>query len=316
MPIGYRTPGLRLVVALAILGGTAAACGSLPVSLPFLSEERPAAPWPLVVDGDDVFVKAGTRDGLVTGSPLTFVDGGGWIVGSGRVAHVWDDLAKVERERWDPEIELAAALMARPREPSDEAALAELPPVGEVEEAAAAPAAAPRRASAPSEGAAAPQPVELPADLRTGSADDRIEALTRYEDEPRATAWIVEVMKHDPDYEVRKKAWRVVRARWRRGTGSAAEHERAALWAAAHGDRDVRLEAVSALGKRSSRLANATRFLDDPDAEVRKRAGRAAVDIALRTGQADAARKAITAAAESESDKGVKKYLYKLLAEL
>jgi len=89
---------------------------------------------------------------------------------------------------------------------------------------------------------------------QTPKGAKRIDALVTLERDPEATAIIGHVMKNDPDPEVRRKAWRVVRARHRVGTGSQAEHEELLLWVIDHGPLPVRREALLAMGRNGTRL--------------------------------------------------------------
>ncbi len=158
--------------------------------------------------------------------------------------------------------------------------------------------------------------VIVPIDLKTGSADQRFKALERYETQESMTGAIVWVMKNDPDYEVRRKAWRVIRARWRHGTGVASEHEAAAVWLSSNGSVDLRTEAIVSIGDRSSSLNNAKRHLGDGDAGIRLVSAEAVAEVAGRTDQGAQAREILADQVSKENDQKVAKQIGKLISEL
>jgi len=89
---------------------------------------------------------------------------------------------------------------------------------------------------------------QVPSAMRSGTDDQRYSALGYAERRPEATAAIVWVMKNDPNNELRRKAWRVIRARWRQGSGTAADNQAAAIWVFEHRP-DERGEAALAIAQ-------------------------------------------------------------------
>ena len=297
-----------LPLAIGLLASLA--CAGLPGTSP---EESPseviaAAPptWPVTTDETGEFVAAGTNAGLVEDAPLTVLGPplAGTehreIVGAAKVTKVWEDLCRIERERWNPTLPDGAELVARARLPEDTAELEAIPEF----KAAAAPTSSAGHTTSVAPTSAT---VTLPPDLTDPSPQKRYDAVLRYEPDPSATAYIVTVMKTDTDLEVRKKAWRVLRARWKRGTGSRSEHEAAATWAAAKGDPDVREEAINALGDQGSSMSKVSGYLSDPGPEIRRAAGDAVAAYGGRTGKREEARSLIQAALAKESDSKTRK---------
>jgi hypothetical protein len=133
---------------------------------------------------------------------------------------------------------------------------------------------------------------DVPLDLRTGGPEQRWDLLVAvYEAMPTATATIAWVMLNDPDYDIRFKAWRVVRARWARGTGLRAEHQAIATWLAVHGeDAELREEAVLALGRYSDDLGAVEAALTDEERNVRATAGATLATMGRRLGRLEEAR--------------------------
>lgn len=319
-----------LLPTLAFTLLSALACGGAgDVATPEPPPVEPAAPtlWEVVPDADVTpvstapfaTVKAGSGAGLTLDQTVTLVGpapaagGAQPVVGSARVTDVGTDSAKLVPLRLaDP---LPASLAARTLQPEDQDALTTLPAVpatapGNKKAATAAPAEP--TATAPVGVAEA----RVPEDLRTGTTKQRIDALVRYETRQDATAAIEWVMKNDPDDEVRQKAWRVLRARWKRGTGDSAEHEAAAIWAAAQGARSTRTEAIAALGERGRSLASLTAHLDDRDPDIRIAAAKAIAEWGPRAGEKAAAKKALKAQKDQETDEGVRKKIGDLLEDL
>ncbi len=129
----------------------------------------------------------------------------------------------------------------------------------------------------------------VPEDLRSGAAASRLAAIAAHQDDPAATSALVWVMRNDADLPVRKRAWRALRARWDNGVGVGAEHEAAAVWAAANAEEDTRVAALEALGALSRDLDLPARHLADAAQPVRAAAAAAVFAIAGRTGtRADA----------------------------
>lgn len=169
---------------------------------------------------------------------------------------------------------------------------------------------------APTVGAAAAPAAEeaftadrVPEDLRSGTADSRAAAVGRYESDPEMTQALIWVMQHDAADEVRVKAWRALRARWKRGTGDARAHEAAAVWAAAEGDASMRLEALAALGERSRDLALPAKHLADASPAVRTAAAEAVFAIGSRTGKRADAKKLLQDRLAVESAGALRKKL-------
>ncbi|MFH1464351.1 MAG: hypothetical protein ABIO70_08180 [Pseudomonadota bacterium] len=134
-------------------------------------------------------------------------------------------------------------------------------------------------------------PNAVPEDLLEGREHAKKEALEeRYEPLPGATALIAWVMQNDPNEEVRFKAWRVIRARWGRGTGDPAEHQAVASWLAIQGENDeLRAEAVGAMGAFGDDMALVELMLGDPDEDVHRAAAQALATMGRRLGlQAEA----------------------------
>ncbi|MFZ5477908.1 MAG: hypothetical protein ACOZNI_14125 [Myxococcota bacterium] len=218
------------------------ACGGMGGSDVATQSPAPAAPttpvvWDVVSDGEGMLVVAGAPEGIVLDMTVALVTAPPAhgaprpLAGSARITQVGTQSRIVPLRL----VEGVTPTGARQLLPEDQAALATIPEYRE-----------PTKAATAKKSAASSEP-QVPADLRTGTADERADAVARYEDDPNATWMIVWVMKNDASYEVRQKAWRVVRARWKRGTGSNAEHEAAARWLLAHGSPDQQKEAQAAI---------------------------------------------------------------------
>lgn len=270
--------------------------------------EAAPAVWVYTRENKQELVKAGTAQALAVGSAVVLLGPAlagtenRQIVGSAKVVEVWPDLARVETERARldaPPPEAARALL-----PEDQATVDALPPLGKGARKATAAAVAKEFTAA-----------DLPADLRGGTGDSREEALIRYEGDASMTQAIVFVMKHDTDADVRTKAWRVVRARWKRGTGSAAEHEGAANWLASNGTEDLRIEAINAIAGNSRGLSVA-KHLDDSSQPVRVAAAEAVFDIGKRAGKRAEAKKLLQDRLAKETVPAVKKKLADWIGEL
>lgn len=243
---------LSLPFALASGLACALACGGVgvpeapPPPLPPPVVEAPAPPpvWELTEDANQTLVKAGTAQSLeidatvvLLGPPLAGTEHR-QVVGSARVAEIWPDLARVEPLRIKRDA--PAPVAARALTPEDGAVVEAIPLLEERKATRGARAAA--QSDAATEGA-------VPFDLKSGTNDERIQALVRRERDADATYAIVWVMKNDPSEDVRFKAWRIVEARWKRGTGKPAEHRAAAVWQSTHGSKRARGEAADALAE-------------------------------------------------------------------
>ncbi|MES2638206.1 MAG: hypothetical protein V4850_01940 [Myxococcota bacterium] len=157
---------------------------------------------------------------------------------------------------------------------------------------------------------------QVPAELKSGTPGARMDALVQHEPDAAMTDAIVWVLKNDSDAAVQFKAWRVVRARWKRGTGSASAHEAAAAWVATNGGDDARVEALDALGERSRSLTVPKKHLADPEQNVRIAAGKAVFDIGGRTGKRSEAKKLLQDRRDVESANPVRKRLGDWIEEL
>lgn len=276
-------------------------------------------------------VKAGTTQGMVVDmtvalvGPAPAVGGPQPVVGSARVTEVMAESARLVPLRLVSP--LPASLAARALAPEDSAALSALPEVVAAEAVVTpggprkpggrpGPWAGPGPGGGPAGGGPASSELVIPADLRTGSADEREDALVRHEDEPGATAAIVWVMKNDTSSSVRFKAWRVVRARWNRGTGAAAEHEAAALWLAANGSEDLRIEAIDAVGENSRSIEHAAAQINDLDEDVRIASVKAVGAVANRTGKRDNAREVLSSRRDKEGSSSVRKKIDAVIDKL
>ncbi|GDX80888.1 hypothetical protein LBMAG42_26990 [Deltaproteobacteria bacterium] len=277
-------------------------------------------------------MKAGTTQGMVVDmtvalvGPAPAVGGPQPVVGSARVTEVTADSARLVPLRLASP--LPASVAARALAPEDSASLSALPEVAAAEAVTLPggprkPGGRPGPWAGPGPGGGGPagegpgsKELAIPADLRTGSADEREDALVRHEDEPGATAAIVWVMKNDTSSSVRFKAWRVIRARWNRGTGAAAEHEAAALWLAANGSEDQRIEAIDAVGENSRSIEHAASQINDLDEDVRVASVKAVGAVANRTGKRDNARDVLTARRDKEGSSSVRKKIDSVLDKL
>ncbi len=92
------------------------------------------------------------------------------------------------------------------------------------------------------------RPEGLPERLEHRRDEVRIEALVDLERDPDATAWLLWVLFTDRDHDVRFKAWRVLRARTRKGFGNDRGTEAEAVrWLAEHGKGAMKAEAIQLL---------------------------------------------------------------------
>jgi hypothetical protein len=300
---------------LVVSGLAVLACSGADV-IPAVQEQvvAPAPPssWPVVVDEGKTLVKAGTSEGValdatlvLLGPPLAGTDNRA-VVGSARVAETWPDLARLEPIRLGEDAPEAARAM----QDGDAALLSAIPEVEKAERKlppglAGGPLVRGRSTGPSSRESASESDVTLPADLRSGDPDARQDALRRYEGDPAMTAAIVHVMKNDASHDVRFKAWRVVRARWQKGTGEASQHEAAAAWLAGNGGVRERKEAVDATGDLGTSLTAVVARLEDGAPGVRQRAALAVAAVGRRTGKSAEARAALRARQAKETDSDV-----------
>lgn len=153
-------------------------------------------------------------------------------------------------------------------------------------------------------------------DPAQASVEVREEAVTALEDDPGATALIIQVMKTDPEPAVQHRAWRVLRARWKHGTGEPAEHQAAAVWLIEHGDLGLQAEAMKAMGAYGDDLALAQSLLEHGEPKLARAACQATAGIAGRQGQPDLAKETVQACLERLDDKRSQKVLVKLLEDM
>jgi hypothetical protein len=91
------------------------------------------------------------------------------------------------------------------------------------------------------------KPSGAPARLEDDKTGVRYDAVSQLESHQDATAIIVWVLFTDPSEEVRFKAWRVLRARTRRGLGDMALQSEVVHWLAENGDGVIQAEAADLL---------------------------------------------------------------------
>lgn len=310
---------MRAFTPLFLLGSLilSLACGGFgdtKTEEPAVEAAAVAAPvWEVTRQDGQVLVKAGAAQGLAAdavvvllGPPLAGTENR-QIVGSAKVAEIWPDLSRVTPERLRTDVPESAA--ARAYTPADQVALDGIPLVSGAK--GGRPAAA---AAAPSTGEFTVD--QVPADLKSGTPDARMDALVRYETDASMTDAIVWVLKNDSDAAVQFKAWRVVRARWKRGTGSGADHESATAWVAANSADDARVEALDVLGERSRNLTVPAKHLADPLQNVRIAAAKAVFEIGNRTGKRSEAKKLLVDRRDVESAGPVRKRLADWIEEL
>lgn len=305
---------LSLVTALAC-GGASAPAEPPPVEAPAVQVLWEVVPDPGATPSSTApfaTIEAGNTQGLLLDQTVTLlgpapaVGGAQPIVGSARVTEVGPESARLIPLRLAKP--LPPSLAARPLAAEDQGALAAIPEV---------PALAKKAATAtPAAEVPSPSEAAIPEDLRTGSSKQRIDALVRYETRSDMTDAIVWVMKHDDDADVRMKAWRVLRARWKRGVGEYATNEAAAVWAAANGSQAMRVEALDALGERGRNITPIAGHLDDPSPSIRIAAAKAVAFYGPRAGEKPAAKRLLQARKSKETDDGVRKKIAALLDEL
>lgn len=303
---------------------------------PSAEEAAEAALWTVSRTDEDWLLGVGEQADLVVGAPVTFLGPAApdteqrLVVGGAQVTVLWPGLAKVEVQRLAQGVNAGPQMAARPREPADAALLQALPEYGgqEGQQAVAALGSSGVKSSGIKSGGVKSSDIkatavpagfseaDVPIDLKTGSSGERYDALGRYESQEHMTSAIVWVMKNDSDFEVRRKAWRVIRARWRRGTGVAYEHEAAAVWLSSHGSTDLRREAIQAIGNRSSSLNNAKRHIGDGDNDIRLASAEAVAGVAERTDQGDQAREILSNQVAKEESKNVATQMGKLISSL
>ncbi len=153
-------------------------------------------------------------------------------------------------------------------------------------------------------------------DPAQATVEEREEAVTALEDDPAATAEIILVMQTDPELAVQKRAWRVLRARWKRGTGDPADHQAAAAWLIEHGELGLQVEALRAMGDYGDDLALAQSLLAHSELRLQRAACVATAGIALRQDQAGLAKETVQACQDSLTDKKSIKELENLLEDM
>jgi hypothetical protein len=148
----------------------------------------------------------------------------------------------------------------------------------------------------------------VPKDMRAGSDDTRYRALELAEQRPDLTDAIVWVLQHDPNDEVRRKAWRVIRARWRKDVGSRASNQAAAIWVFEHRPTE-RAEAAWAIAQYGLSVFEGRDMLAMFDAALIQPYGAQAYDLAAaalvlgaRTHRLAQARMVVEEAIEQERD--------------
>ncbi len=91
------------------------------------------------------------------------------------------------------------------------------------------------------------RPGGVTSELEHRKDDRRYEAVAALEHDPGATELILWVLFTDPDSEVRFKAWRILRARSKRGVGDMVLQREAVVWIAEHGKDVMKHEAIDLL---------------------------------------------------------------------
>jgi len=153
-------------------------------------------------------------------------------------------------------------------------------------------------------------------DPAQATVEEREDAVNALEDDPAATAEIILVMQTDPESGVQKRAWRVLRARWKKGTGEPGEHEAAAAWLIEHGELGLQNEALRAVGKYGDDLALAQGLLEHSEVKLDRSACAATAGIATRQGDTALAKDTLQACQERLTDKKSVKELERLLEDL
>ena len=156
----------------------------------------------------------------------------------------------------------------------------------------------------------------LPADLRSQSTSVRMDGLTMREAQPDATWIYATVVRHDPHSEVRKKAWRIVLNRWRRGIGPKMEHQRIVAWMLGDGTSDQRIEGIDYVSRYGTDVNLLASTLDDPRTSVRRAAVTGISAMAPRTGQKVTARILLDDRAKVEADSKTATLIEKALSDL
>jgi hypothetical protein len=149
---------------------------------------------------------------------------------------------------------------------------------------------------------------QVPKAMRSGTDDARFRALELAESRPGLTGSIVWVMKHDPNDEVRRKAWRVIRARWRKGVGTDSHNQAAAIWVFEHRPSE-RAEAAWAIAQYGQAVFEGRDMLAMYDAALKQPYAPLAYDLAAATlvlggrhHRSSAARMIVEEAIERERD--------------
>ena len=128
----------------------------------------------------------------------------------------------------------------------------------------------------------APDGRPIPVALTSGTADSREDALVRLENDPDATALIAWSLSNDSDNRVRRKAWRVIRARFRKGTGDFDEHQKVVGWVVRNGPKSLRLEAIAELGARGNDVGMLLPAVRSDDSQLATEAVKVMPDVLAR----------------------------------
>ncbi len=157
---------------------------------------------------------------------------------------------------------------------------------------------------------------KLPPDLRSQSTSVRMDGLSMRESQSDTT-WIYDiVVRHDPHSELRKKAWRIIQNRWRKGIGPKSEHQAIAVWMLGTGTADQRIEAIDSVARSGSDINLLKASLADSRSSVRRAAIDGIASMARRTGQADPARIMLHELKKTETDSKAMKKIEAALAAI
>ena len=155
----------------------------------------------------------------------------------------------------------------------------------------------------------------LPPALRSRSETVRMSHLLLLAADPSSAATLDAVARTDPSPEVRARAFRTAMEHWRRGLGPADIHEATASWTVRNGSKRMRTEALTAIGRKGTRIHDAATLLTDIDPELRTAAISAVRDVGIRT-DTSGARAALTARVVAETDPTVAEFLRSAIAAL
>ena len=242
--------------------GFALGCGG------FFEPGVEAVPYWMTYQADEqVWLGGGTVDGLTLGSPVTFVGSpipgteDRVVRGSAVVSMAEPNRSELTVQKLPPELDISG-LTARAWVPDDALSLSAIPDwLPPEEEAAVVVMSRPTQTRALTKKAEPPARATvsaptlpsyagpLPTKLQHAKEDKRVDSLVEYEGDPQATAMIIHMMVNDSSFVVRHKAWRMIRARWKRGVGNRADHEAAARWLSKNGTNSQRVEADEAIAK-------------------------------------------------------------------